>query len=206
MNEAPRPFEVSAARGAGDLRGILALQEQNLATAINADEAAQQGFVTVSHELDALLAMHALAPSIVARAVDGGAERIVGYALAMPLETRRLVPILEPMFQKLDTLSWRAGPLSGVRYYVMGQVCVAKAYRGQGVFDALYRGHRDTYAGRFELLVTEIAARNIRSLRAHQRVGFELLERYRDDVDDWLIVGWDWRPAPAPGRLAAGLG
>ena len=194
-SSSPRALEVSTARGADDLRGILELQEQNLARSISAEEAAAQGFVTVSHELDALLAMHALAPSIVARAADD--SQIVAYALAMPLETRRLVPILEPMFEKLGSLSWRARPLTGVPYYVMGQVCVAKAYRGQGVFDALYRGHREAYAGRFELLVTEISARNTRSLRAHERLGFELIDRYRDAVDEWAIVGWGWGAGPA---------
>ena len=49
------------------------------------------------------------------------------------------------------------------------------------------------YAERFELLVTEISTRNQRSLRAHARVGFEPVHRYRDDVDEWEIVAWDWR-------------
>lgn len=193
----PACFEVSPARALDDLRGILALQQQNLARNISAAEAVAQGFVTVAHTLESLEAMHALAPSIVARAVGqpgtsstGG--DVVGYALAMPVEARALVPILEPMFQKLSALSWRGRPLSSVRYYVMGQVCVAKAFRGQGVFDALYRGHERAYCERFELIVTEIATRNTRSLRAHERVGFEPLSSYRDETDEWLIVGWGW--------------
>jgi GNAT superfamily N-acetyltransferase len=196
-------FEVTVARSTDDLRGILDLQRKNLAQSVSAAEAVAQGFVTVSHTLDSLQAMHALAPSIVARAPSlAGAVEVVGYALMMPREARVLVPILEPMFELLSALSWRGRPLSTLRYYVMGQVCVAKAFRGQGVFDALYQGHAAAYAGRFDLIVTEVALRNTRSLRAHERVGFEPLHRYRDDVDDWQIVGWDFGGA-APATAAA---
>ncbi len=189
-------FEVSLARTEDDLRGILALQRQNLAQSVSAAEAAAQGFVTVSHTLESLQAMRALAPSIVARAPSlTGALEVVGYALMMPREARALAPILDPMFELLSGLSWQGRPLSELRYYVMGQVCVAKAFRGQGVFDALYQGHASAYAERFDLIVTEVALRNTRSMRAHERVGFLPVHRYRDDVDDWQIVAWDFRPA-----------
>ena len=79
------------------------------------------------------------------------------------------------------------------RYYVMGQVCVAKAYRGKGVFDRLYAAHREHLRHRFDACVTEISVRNPRSLRAHARVGFEELERYRDAADEWVVVIWDLR-------------
>jgi GNAT superfamily N-acetyltransferase len=198
----PGSFEVSPARALDDLRGILALQQQNLAANVSAAEAVAQGFVTVAHTLESLEAMHALAPSIVARAVSesgvsSAPREVVGYALTMAVEARALVPILEPMFQKLSALTWRGRSLSSLRHYVMGQVCVAKAFRGQGVFDALYRGHEQAYRERFDLIVTEIATRNTRSLRAHERVGFEPISRYRDETDEWIIVGWDWSGSTA---------
>jgi GNAT superfamily N-acetyltransferase len=162
-----------------DLEEILALQRQNLEAAL---QDRRDGFVTVEHTLPILQAMHAIMPSVVARA-DG---HVVAYALSMPRETRSLLPILAPMFERLDAL------LPAERFYVMGQVCVAPSHRGTGVFDALFRTHRERYAGRFDCLVTEIAVRNTRSMRAHERVGFELLERYRDATDDWALVRWRW--------------
>lgn len=162
-----------------DLEEILALQRENLEAAL---PDRRDGFVTVVHTLPILKAMHALLPSVVAR--DGG--HVVAYALSMPRETRALLPILEPMFRRLDVL------LPDERFYVMGQVCVAASHRGTGVFDELFRVHRERYAATHASLVTEIAARNTRSMRAHARVGFELLERYRDEVDDWALVRWRW--------------
>ncbi|KFA92395.1 GNAT family N-acetyltransferase [Archangium violaceum] len=167
-----------------ELEQILQLQAVNLRDHVSAERAMSQGFLTVAHTLDVLERMHALAPSVIAK--DG--ETLVGYALVMPVEARAFVPILEPMFQLLETLSWRGRPLSESRYYVMGQVCVAEAWRGQGVFDALYREHRASYGARFDCTVTEVATRNTRSMRAHLRAGFEPIKTYQDATDEWAVV------------------
>ena len=55
----------------------------------------------------------------------------------------------------------------------MGQVAVAVGYRGQRVFDRMYAKLRDVYMDRFDFVVTEVSARNKRSLAAHYRVGFK---------------------------------
>lgn len=164
-----------------DLPRILELQRANLARALSAEEIASQGFVTVEHTLEILRRMHAIEPSIVAK--DGDA--LAGYALVMPRECREFIPILEPMFQRIDRLGLG-------NFYVMGQVCVARDYRGRGVFDLLFRAHREHLRAKFDRSVTEIATRNVRSMRAHERVGFRVIDRYRDDTDDWAIVAWDW--------------
>ena len=171
-----------------DLAAILALQRANLERAVDGDEARAQGFVTVEHTLEILRAMHAMAPSLVARNRVDGAEHVVGYALVMPREARALLPILAPMFARLEALP----ALTSLRWYVMGQICVAKSHRGRGLVDALYAAHRERYADRYDACVTEIAVRNERSMRAHERVGFRVIDRYRDDTDDWAVVSWRW--------------
>jgi GNAT superfamily N-acetyltransferase len=183
-----------------ELRQILDLQRENLAPALSLEEQKAQGFVTVQHTLERIEQMHVLAPSII---VKSGND-LAGYALTMTLEAQQQAPILRSMFRLFDSLNFHGRPLPSFPFYVMGQICVARAYRGQGVFDELYRGHRRIYADRFELLVTEIATRNTRSLRAHERVGFEPIHRYRDDVDEWVIVAWDWSSnAPSGDRSNA---
>jgi len=172
-----------------DLQDILALQQVNLRDHVSPEDAEREGFLTVAHTLQSLQRMHALAPSVIAREGDA----LAGYALVMPLQAREAVPLLAPMFAQFDALAWQGRPLSTFRYYVMGQVCVAQPFRGRGVFDALYRGHRDAYAQRYDFSVTEIATRNTRSMRAHARVGFQVLTTYRDALDEWAVVLWDWR-------------
>jgi hypothetical protein len=153
---------------------------------VTADEAREQGFVTVVHDEEKLRLMHSLAPSVVA--VEGG--QLAGYALTMLREARSLIAVLDPMFQQFERLSFHGEPLSN--FYVMGQICVARGQRGKGVVDGLYAGHRGLYAGRFDAIVTEIAVRNTRSARAHARVGFEEIHRFRDETDDWSVVAWDF--------------
>jgi len=44
---------------------------------------------------------------------------LAGYALVMPVECRSFIPVLEPMFQRLEALG-----LLQRRFYVMGQAQV----------------------------------------------------------------------------------
>ena len=166
-----------------ELEQILDVQRRNLPRNLSAREMAENGFVTVEHTLDVLRRMHALVPSIIAKEGD----ELAGYALVMPIECRSFIPVLVPMFQRLEALG-----MFEQRFYVMGQICVASQYRGRGVFDLLYRTHREQLHDRFDAVVTEVSVRNGRSLRAHQRVGFEELERYRDATDEWVLLIWKW--------------
>jgi hypothetical protein len=175
-----------------DVERILALQAANLREHVDAATAASEGFTSVRHDPAVLQAMNRAHPSAIARA----GEELAGYCLMMPQGFREQVPILQPMFALLDQLHWRGRPLAGdPRWFVMGQVCVARDFRGMGVFDGLYRRLRETYAPQFDFTVTEISQRNPRSLRAHRRVGFETLHVYRDAAADevWEVVVWDWR-------------
>lgn len=172
-----------------ELEQILLLQQQNLRGVHNEATEKEQGFLTVAHNWQALQQMHALEPSIIVKDDDA----IAGYALVMLRECSKLVPELLPMFEGLDKMNYLGRPLAEYRFYVMGQVCVAAAYRGLGVFDMLYRHHRQLLQHKYDFVITEIATRNTRSMRAHQRVGFETLQVHRDALDEWAVVIWDWR-------------
>ncbi|MBU1821811.1 MAG: GNAT family N-acetyltransferase, partial [Bacteroidetes bacterium] len=89
-------------------------------------------------------------------------------------------------------IPWRGGMLSESNYYVMGQICVAEAWRGQGVFDGLYQHHRAVFSPAYKLLVTEVSKSNTRSMRAHERVGFRTIYEHEDHVDIWNVVAWEF--------------
>lgn len=171
-----------------ELEQILLLQKENLQQHIDDAEIKSQGFVTLQHDLKALQQMHDLAPTVIIKDDD----KVVAYALTMLKECRQLTPKLEPMFALLDQLYWKDRLLTDHSFYVMGQVCIAKAYRGQGLFDELYSHHKKMYQSQFNLFITEIATRNLRSIRAHERVGFKTIHIHRDNLDEWAVVGWDW--------------
>lgn len=186
-------YRVSAVQLRDELEQILALQRTNLKQALSEDEMRSQGFVTLQHDLAALEQMHALMPSIIA--LQG--SELVAYALAMPRECRALMPVLAPMFELFDRLECRGKPLNDQRFYVMGQICVDKAHRGKGLVELLYQKHREVYQRQFDFIITEVSCRNHRSLRVHERIGFQTLHTYRDATDEWAMVLWDWNP-PSP--------
>lgn len=172
-----------------DILQILELQRVNLPANISAKESSDQGFVTVQHNQALLQEMNTAEPQIIAK--DG--DQVVGYALVMLATFRERVPVLIPMFELLDKLPYRDKTLSEFNYYVIGQVCVAKSHRGQGVFDGMYRQHKTQLSGRYDFVVTEVATRNTRSLRAHARVGFQTIHRFTaPDGEEWDIILWDW--------------
>ena len=174
--------------GEEDIRQVLALQQANHTTSVSADIAASQGFVTVQHNFDLLKKMNEAIPQVIAK--DGG--KLAGYALVMLPSFQDLIPVLKPMFILLDNLDFGGKKISEYQYYVMGQVCVADGYRGTGIFDGLYHKHRALFREQFEFVVTEVANRNARSIRAHHRVGFKTIHTYQDETDLWEIVLWDF--------------
>ena len=179
--------EITVATSADELRQVLALQKRNLARNISTETLESQGFVTVEHTFGLLEKMNAAAPQTIAK--DGAA--VVGYALVMAKEFKTEIPVLEPMFDKISRINHQGKAISEHRFYVMGQICIDEAYRGMGVFDRLYNGQKKQLAGQYDLCVTEVAARNKRSLRAHQRVGFQSVMQYiAPDGEVWHILVW----------------
>lgn len=167
-----------------ELEQILALQKKYLRGVRNAVEEKEQGFLTVAHSLETLQRMHEQEPSVIVKAGD----ELAGFALVMTRKCREWIPELLPFFDYLDQLSYNGKPIADCNYYAIGQVCVAEEWRGKGVFDLLYQHHQDCFSQRFDFVITEIATRNTRSMRAHQRVGFRELAIHRDYLDEWAVV------------------
>lgn len=182
------PIHYTTAQTDEDIRQILALQQKNLAKHLNAEQVQSQGFVTVEHNFDLLKAMNDTVGQIIAKDTD----IVVGYALVMPTSFRDLIPVLQPMFVMLEGLSFQGKPIGEHTFYAMGQVCVAEGYRGQGIFDGLYQAHKSLLSSHFELCITEVAVKNTRSMRAHERVGFQILHTYQDTTDLWNLLVWDF--------------
>lgn len=171
----------------GDFQGILTLQKENHLSSL---DSLDQGFVTVLHQIEDIRKMNGFAPHIIAK--EG--ERIAAYVLAMTVESKEDVPVLIPMFEQFDQLDFKGKKVSEYNYLVVGQVCVGKDYRGIGLFDQLYQKYKEVHSPDFDFVITEIATNNIRSLKAHQRVGFQEIHRFTDPIPiDWSIVIWDWK-------------
>ena len=182
-------IEIKSAESNSELQGILDLQWENHLHSISDSEKNEQGFVTVRHSLEQLQLMNSIAPHIIAKEE----EQVVGYILAMTKASKDLVPVLIPMFQQFDQLSYQDKKVSSCDYMVIGQICVGKSHRGQGLFDRMYEAYREAFSSSYEFAITEIAKSNFRSLSAHKRVGFEVIHEFEDETQEWAIVAWNWK-------------
>lgn len=178
------------ARNEADFEQILILQSANLPEVVAKEDVSTQGFVTLRHDVALLKKMNEPYPHIVAR----DEEKIVGYALIMLRKFEEGIPDLAPMFERINIRSYQGLPLDKANYFIMGQVCVEHAYRGQGLFRSLYETMRAQLAPHFDYMITEVSQSNLRSRKAHLQVGCQILEEYTSEFDGkgWTIFIWDW--------------
>jgi len=162
-----------------ELEQILELQQRNLPKNISEDESTKEGFVTVEHTLDVLHAMNEVCGHIIA--VDD--NQVVGYALCMHPRFGNDIEVLRPMFQEIDTILE-----DKVNYMAMGQICVAKSHRGQGLFRKLYETMKEKLPKGFDTIITEVDGKNKRSLVAHTAIGFNTLTIYNSNGKEWHVL------------------
>jgi len=179
---------ISLAQNNQHLQQILDLQTKNHVSTISADVKQKEGFVTVKHTLDLLNAMNQESKQIIA--LDG--TQVVGYALVMLKSFQTMIPVLVPMFDMFNEIQYRGKAVSAYSYYVMGQICVAEGYRARGLVDQMYMKHREVHSKKFDFCLTEVSTSNIRSMKAHARVGFKTIHTFTDATDEWNILLWDW--------------
>lgn len=172
-----------------DLTDIIELQKKNLVQNLTSEEIEKFGFVTVSHSMEVLSKMSSYEQHIIARDKD----LIVGYLLAMTKFSRNDIPILIPMFDTFDQISYKGKRVSKYNYLVVGQVCIHKDFRGIGLLDNCYKTYKNYFKNKYDFAITEIANTNKRSLNAHLRIGFKEIHRYIDSQHtEWSIVVLDW--------------
>ncbi|GAB3200232.1 GNAT superfamily N-acetyltransferase [Pontibacter aydingkolensis] len=177
------------AKNAEDLQQILDLQSLNCEDNLSPAEITEQGFLTARHSLSLLEEMSQKYKHVLAK--DDG--KVIGYALVMLKEFSDKLPVLTPLINVVEELTYKDVPLNTATYFIMGQVCVAKEYRGQNVFSGLYNHLRHQMQPHFDYVVTGVAQRNTRSVHAHYKVGFKSILKFRSDTgENWDIILWDW--------------
>jgi len=173
-----------------ELSEILDLQKKNLPQNLSENEIKSQGFVTVSHSFENLKKLNAIEQHLIIK----DENKVVGYLLAMTKNSKNDIPVLIPMFEVFDKIYFKEKLISEYNYIVVGQVCINRNYRGQGLLDNSYAAYKNYFKEKYAFAITEIATTNMRSINAHKRVGFFEIHRYIDaENTEWSIVIWDWK-------------
>ncbi|KAJ3251163.1 hypothetical protein HK103_002608 [Boothiomyces macroporosus] len=129
-------------------------------------EEQSEGFTTAEYSLDFMKQLHAETPAIVA--LDN--DKVVGYVIAVPKHLAAHHPLLEDMVNQIDQNQYK--DFKNMDYIVVGQLCVAKDYRGMGLVPKMYSQLKTEYQ-RYDCAVTDIDQRNIRSKKAHLKSGWK---------------------------------
>ncbi|CAM4926330.1 unnamed protein product [Rotaria socialis] len=151
----------TTAQSEEDLLNIISLMKSNLRKNLSLDQQTSGGFLSIECAYDVLRKMNQPAPSVIA--TDTTSNKLVGYALASLPEIAVELPDIAKLILLINTLDYKAD-----------------GYRGQMVFDGMLQKHRELYSDRYEMMITCISNKNVRSLRAHARVGFETIYTFND--------------------------
>lgn len=166
------------------LQEILELQEANLPKHMSSDQMRIEGFVTVTHSIEILDRMNKAEAHVIA--LSG--EKVIAYALSMHKSFWNSIPVLMPMFNKINELKYDGKALRDSNYIVMGQICIHEKYRKTGLFRELYNYMANQLKLKYDYLITEVDIKNQRSLSAHKHFGFIPIHRYVAAGTEWDIL------------------
>ncbi len=146
-------IEIKHVTDFSELEGIRKLQEDNLKKNLTAEQADAEGFVTAEYSIDFLHTLHLASPSVIAK--ENG--RVVGYALVVLSAVRHQHDLLADLFDAIDRVEYKQRSLREANYVVVGQLCVARDYRGAGLVQKMYQYYKDSLDQDFDYCITDVA-------------------------------------------------
>lgn len=172
------------------IQQILDLQQQNLKKNLSSEEVLTQGFVTAEHNFGQLKRINDAEPSIIA--TENG--QLVAYAIAMRQDLAKDMPVFETLLKTVDNLTYKDKSIKAYSYIFIGQLCVDKNYRGSGLVKDLYAYYKTELSTNYDFAITDISEQNVRSLKAHQKCGFEKIHTFFDEYtqSNWHVVVMDF--------------
>ena len=171
-----------------ELEGIKQLQVLNLHQNVTQSDALLEGYLSAEYSLSFLTEMHHAHPSIIAKHGD----KVIGYALVSLKSIRQNHALLTELFDSIDQVSFNGDSLKNANYVVVGQLCVAKDFRGIGISRLLYNYFKENLSSKFQYCITDVATNNLRSLNAHLSIGFIVITSQVYGGINWNVVLWDW--------------
>ncbi|KAJ3276893.1 hypothetical protein HDV01_002948 [Terramyces sp. JEL0728] len=130
-------------------------------------EQQSEGFTTAEYTLEFIQKLHSETPAVVSLHND----QVVGYVIAVPKHLAAHHPLLEDMVNQIDQNKYK--DFKNMDYIVVGQLCVAKEFRGMGLVPKMYTHLKNEYQ-KSNCAVTDIDQRNIRSKKAHLKSGWKV--------------------------------
>ena len=170
-----------------DISGVSALQgKYHVSTIGEADK--PDGFVTTLFTEEQFKNLIEKENGL-AIACDG--DKIIGYAMAASWDYWSEWPLFQHMIEDLPNTSYLGEVLTLENSYQYGPICVDKKYRGTDVFPNLFEFSRQEMLERYPIMITFINQINPRSIRAHEKVGMDLIKEFEFNDNQYYELGYD---------------
>ena len=124
-----------------------------------------------------------------ALACDG--DKIVGYAMAASWEYWSAWPLFQHMIKDLENTEYLGEILTTKNSYQYGPVAVHSDYRGTNVFPNLFEFSRIQMKERYPIMITFVNQINPRSVRAHEKIGLDLIKEFEFNNNQYYELGYD---------------
>ena len=177
-------FTYTTAKDLKDLIQIQKLQDKYHKDSIPKKLWRQKGYLTLRYSLELLQKAGYYYPPIVTKYKD----EIIGYLLIFDQKIQGMHPVVDHFIGEINPIRFLGKPLKYLNYVMVGQVCVDQKYSGNGIARSMYAHFKKFYSSSFSYCVTDINISNIRSLKLHYDLGFQLIGKSYTEEAEWNIV------------------
>jgi hypothetical protein len=153
---------------------ILELQSKNLLKNLEPEEQ-REGFLSIEYSAEQLTRLSQMLGILVA--VED--NHLSGYLITQPMDFALQSPLIARMVKRFPGVQYRGKPLSGLKTFIYGPVCIDKESRGLGILEGLYGVMLKTLQGQYDAGVAFVSERNPRSLYAHRdKLGMKVVDEF----------------------------
>lgn len=145
-----------------------------VALLLQANSESQQGGLHGEYPLNKVEAMYQNSTNAIVALYQ---ENIIAVVFSFPVTSFSIPPIAQAIHQRFPEITqdnWLYGP-----------VCIDKSHRGKSLLKDLYQKICSLHGGQ---PIAFINCKNIRSLKAHQKLGMEVVKNFEFDGTSWWIV------------------
>ncbi|MGD1918143.1 MAG: GNAT family acetyltransferase [Pleurocapsa sp.] len=168
-----------------DIDGILQLQALNLYKNLSKSEL-DWGFVTTPITKNQITNAIALQGVFI---LENNRE-ITGYVFAADWNYFSQWNIFPYMVSRFPKLQFNDKAITVDNSFQYGPVCIAKALRGSDALLRLFETMRSNMVDRFPIGATFIHQSNLRSLYAHKKLNFQIIDEFEFNNNSYYILAF----------------
>ncbi len=174
-----------------DLPQVLALQEENHHSRVDAEAQIREGYVSLKMSLEFLERVRNGEGFFVAMHVN----QVIGYEIPLTQEHCQEFSMLDAFVERIDHNDVDGTPLRQLKWIHEGQICLKSEWKGTGVAKELHKKFTKHLQDKgHEILLSGVSESNPRSVKFHvEKAGFKILETCSVEGDNWHVICQDLR-------------